>query len=268
MKAQWGRAMLAFDEDGDDHRWERVCIYRQGDPYKPRPPHGVKNDSVVRGVQTDSLGDRTEWDEDFSGRGKLYIGAWDHRIHLYGAENGVWLVDDGSYFGLGGAPRASSPKIAPNVGEVVLYKDTNDDGFIDLITYDYDGDKAVDCSISLLDYNNLPEPELIDPAALEWKGLHELFKQGAKKSWRDAQQCYRAAWLAGLTDEELDELAIAASTWEQYNHGYWLKETLFRRLAQQFKSDDDYVKRLKRAHFSGDTHGFCELIREAGGRNK
>ncbi len=39
---------------------------------------------MVRGVQVDTLGDRTEWDADFSGGGMLYVGSWDNKLHLYG----------------------------------------------------------------------------------------------------------------------------------------------------------------------------------------
>jgi len=258
-QAKWGRSEIAFDEDGDDHRWERVCIYKKGDPYKPHLPRSKENDSVVRGVQVDTLGDRTEWDDDYSGKGQLYMGPWDNKLHLYGAETGVWLVDDGSYAGSGNAPRASSREIAPKVGEVVQYEDSDNDGFIDLITYDYDGDKTVDLLVDLKKYG-LPKPELIDPADEKWEGLHETFKAMAKQSWNDAQMLYRAAWRAGLTDAELDELAIAASTWEKYDHGYWLKETLFRRLDLQLKGDKKKQAVLRQTYFSGDFETMCQLI--------
>ncbi len=259
MRGKWDKSQFVFDEDGDDHRWERVEFYKPGDPYQPRPPRGEKNNSVVRGVQTDTLGDRAEWDKDFSGKGKLYIGQWDNKLHLYGAETGVWLFDDGSYFGSGSAPRSTSSKIAPNVKEVVQYTDTDDDGFMDLITYDYDGDKIADLKVSLLQYG-LKKPKLIVVATEKWEGLHEIFKAMAKQSWADAQMLYRAAWRAGMTDAELQDLAIASSTWEKYHHGYWLKETLFRRLYKQFNGDDKKQDALKRAYFTGDFVTMCSLI--------
>ena len=257
IKEKWDKVKFVFDEDGDDHRWERVEFYKPGDPYLPRPPLGGTNNSVVRGVQTDTLGDRAEWDQDFSGKGQLYIGSWDNKLHLCGAESGVWLFDDGSYFGSGSAPRACSPDLAPNVKEVVQYKDTDSDGFMDLITYDYDGNQTVDLEVSLLEYD-LPSPALIVPATEKWQGLHETFNAMAKQSWADAQRLYRAAWRAGLTDAEIDELAIAASTWEKYDHGYWLKEKLFRKLYKQFKGKKQ--GKLKRAYFSGDYEAMCSLI--------
>ncbi|MCU0857351.1 MAG: hypothetical protein MUC65_02975, partial [Pontiellaceae bacterium] len=259
MQAKWDKVKFVFDEDNDDHRWERVEFYEPGDPYLPRPPRGTKNGSVVQGVQTDTLGDRGEWDQDFSGKGQLYIGQWDNKLHLYGAESGVWLFDDGSYFGSGSAPRACSTNIAPNVKEVVQYKDTDSDGFFDLITFDYDGDKTVELEVSLLEYG-MDVPKLIAPAQVKWQGLHETFNAMAKQSWTDAQMLYRAAWKAGLTDAELDALAIAASTWEKYHHGYWLKEKLFRKLYQMF--DGEKRDALKRAYFTGSFQAMADLLAE------
>lgn len=258
VETKWRRSELAFDEDGDDHRWERVCMYKQGDPYKPHLPRSKDNDSVVRGVQVDTLGDRTEWDDDFSGEGKLYIGSWDGKLHLLGAESGVWLVDDGSYAGSGNAPRLSSRKIAPKVGEVVQYADRDGDGVFDFITYDYDGDKTVDLTVNLNDYPK-HRPKLLLPSEQKWNGLHETFKRLARKSWDEAQLLYRAAWRAGITDDELDELAIAASTWEKYDHGYWLKEKLFRKLYASLE-DEEQRKQLIHSYFTQDYESVSRVI--------
>lgn len=259
MQVEWGKSEFVFDEDDDDHRWERVEFYKPGDPYQPRSPRGESGSSVVRNTQSDTLGDRAEWDEDFSGKGRLYIGKWDGKLHLYGAETGVWLLDDGSYFGSGSAPGACSRAIAPKVGLVVQYKDTNADGFFDLITYDYDGDKTVDLSISLLEYG-LPKPELIAPAKEKWNGMHEIFNAMAKQSFSQAQMLYRAAWRKGLTDPELEELAVASSTWQKYHNGSWLKEKLFRKLYTRFADDSKKQQLLKRCYFTGDFEAMRDLI--------
>ena len=143
--------------------------------------------------------------------------------------------------------------------EVVQYKDTDDDGFMDLITYDYDGDKTVDLTVSLLEYS-MTKPELIIPAEEEWQGLHKTFKAMANQSWADAQMLYRAAWRVDMTDARLEGLAIASSTWEKYHHGYWLKEDLFRKLYEKFTDDDKKRNALKRAYFTGDFETMSSLI--------
>ncbi len=170
-------------------------------------------------------------------------------------------MDDGRYSGSGNAPRASSRKVAPKVGEVVLYADSDKDGFFDQISFDYDGDKTVDLLVDLNAYR-LPKPELIKPADVKWEGLHDQFKRMAKQSWNDAQRLYRAAWRAGLTNAELEELAIAASTWEKYDHGYWLKEMLFRRLDRQWNGEREKQAALRHAYFTRDFETMCQLMSE------
>lgn len=101
-------------------------------------------------------------------------------------------------------------------------------------------------------------PALIDPAQVKWQGLHEAFKEMAKQSWDDAQTVYRAAWKAGLTDAELDALAITSSTWEKYHHGFWLKEKVFRKIYPTLNGEAQAA--WKRAYFSGDIAGMQRLI--------
>src|SRR5262249_18750500 len=198
-------------------------------------------------------------------RGKLYVGKWDHKLHLYGAERGAWLVDyGGKYWGAGPVVvGGSSKENAPKVEEVVQYRDTDNNGFIDEITYDYDGDKTVDLKISLFDFKDEAHPHpdevaVLNPANLKWQGLHETFNKISEDSFQQGLQLYRAAWKAALTTPELDDLAIASSTAEKYDHGYWLKEKIFRaidkRLAGQKQTE------LRKAFFLGDYQKVAEII--------
>jgi len=95
-----------FDEDDDDHRWERVEMYypmhgfggpKEIDLYSTKRwlrSNYAGEDMVAPserpGIsghpQADSLGDRGEFDEDNSGGGKLYVGVFDRKLHLAGAE--------------------------------------------------------------------------------------------------------------------------------------------------------------------------------------
>lgn len=259
-KAKWDKAYLTFDEDDDDHRWERVELYNPNDPYSTERAKKDSKGGLDSHVQSDTLGDRGEFDLDFSGAGKVYIGKWDKKIHLYGAEWGGWTVDYGAKFwGSSPVTGGSSPEKAKKVAEVVQYKDTNNDGFIDEITYDYDGDQKVDLKISLLDYKASDKAGIIDPAKEKWPGMHNLFLKITEDAWQDAWSLYRAAWKKGLTTPEIDDLSICSSTGEKYDHAYWLKEKIFRMLDQKLANTPEQPK-LREAFFTGNIKGVVTLV--------
>jgi hypothetical protein len=271
----WGEVWISFDEDDDDQRWERVELYYPTEHvYQTNRWKG--GDRTTGGLpghtQSDTLGDRGEWDTDNSGKGKVYIGRFDQKLHLYGAEKGAWIVDMGAKY-WGGTPVVvgiSSPLRAEKVEEVVQYYDTDNNGFFDRITYDYDGDKTVDTEVSLLDYKTAENPhpdvvELIDPGEKHWKGMHGLFTKMAEKSFDDGQTIYRAAWKKAFTTPEIDDYHFASSTGEKYHCGYWMKEKVFRFVDQKLAgSGDEKAKQLradlKKHHFTGDVKAMAALI--------
>jgi hypothetical protein len=254
FRAGWKTTYLVFDEDDDDHRWERVEMYypvhgfggaEEIDPWSTkrwRQGNYAELNMVEEGgkpglgghPQADSLGDRGEFDRDNSGGGKLYVGVFDRKLHLAGAEWGAWTVDrNGEYHG---GRKAPSPKPqAPRVEEVVRYADTDGNGFFDKVEYDYDGDRTIDFSVSLLDHRTpgAPAPDsvpLVDTHAEGWKGLHAVFTRVANDAWQEALDVYRAVWRRGLTTQEMDKLANASSVGERYANAYWIKEHAFRQI--------------------------------------
>lgn len=289
-KGGWTKRSLVFDEDDDDHRWERVELYYKAQenyllnknaPEVPSDPYSTKRwnqapagERIPEGQtagfgghpQADSLGDRGEFDDDDSGKGQLYVGVFDRKLHLAGAETGAWTVDrERRYHGGWREPLRRDD--APRVGEVVKYADTDANGFFDTVEYDYDGDRKVDLKVSLLDYRSetLPHPDvapLIDTQAAGWAGLRDAYAKAAADSWREALLVYRALWRRGLTTPELDRLANAGSLAQRADAAYWIKEEAFRLLrtrVQQAKLTaleadltrlyylgqfDEYVKRI------------------------
>jgi hypothetical protein len=262
----WKSMNLVFDEDGDDHRWERVEMYFPTDNTAKNRPVDVfsasardteMGASAVPGPshhpQADSLGDRGEFDQDNSGGGKLYIGRFDRKLHLYGAELGVWLVDKDVAFH-GGAGAMSDKPRASVVGEVVTYTDTDADGFIDTIAFSYTGNRTFDLTVALKDYVtegvDPQKADLIDPRALGWKGMHELYLKLAEESWVHALEIYRAAWTCGLTTPELDRLAAAASLRQRHMNAWWICEGVFRaargRLLERMERQPEQAEALRR----------------------
>ena len=272
FKPNWGDCWLTFDEDDDDHRWERTELYYPERDGKKTDPYIVKkwdsDRNTTEGVsghpQADTLGDRGEWDQDYSGKHQLYVGRWDGKIHLYGAEWGAWTVDrGGKYWGGSGPARGNaSPEKAPKVDEVVVYADQDKDGYIDLITYDYDGDRQIDLTVDLLKLGgpDADKADLFDPAIEKWQGLSKRYKEMVHQSWADAMVVYHAAWKRGMTDKEMEELSVASSVGEKYIKAYWLRETVFRRLYKKLASDEQAQDELVKAHFLGSASDMAEFI--------
>ena len=199
--ARWATVYFVFDEDDDDHRWERVEMYypmhgfggpQEIDLYSTKRwrRNNYAEENMVApnerpGInghpQADTLGDRGEFDEDNSGGGKLYVGVFDRKLHLAGAEWGAWTVDKNAEFH--GGHKTPSPKpMATRVEEVVKYTDTDKNGFLDTVEYDYDGDRTIDFRVSLLDYRTAgnPHPDvvpLIDTHKEGWKGLERVVRE-------------------------------------------------------------------------------------------
>lgn len=275
FNAGWTTMYFVFDEDDDDHRWERVEMYypmhgfggpKEIDLYTTkRWRHGNyaelemvapdQRPGIGGHPQADSLGDRGEFDEDNSGRGKLYAGRFDRKLHLFGAEWGAWTVDKNAEYH--GGYKTPSPKpSAPRVEEVVRYTDTDKNGFLDTIEFDYDGNRTIDLRVSLLDYKSaaLPVPDgavVFNTPTGGWKGLNELFTELANQSFQEALLVYRAAWRRGLTTAEIDKLANGSSVGERYRNAYWIKEKVFREIRKQLKPGSALGKDLIRLYYLG-----------------
>src|SRR5436190_261294 len=297
FSAGWKTMYLVVDEDDDDHRWERVEMYypmhgfggvKDIDIYSVkrwRRSNYAEQSMVAEGEkpglsghpQADSLGDRGEFDEDNSGNGKLYVGVFDRKLHLAGAEWGAWTVDKNAEFH-GGVKTPSPKPLATRVEEVVKYTDTDNNGFLDTVEYDYDGDRKVDLKMSLLDYKSAQNPHpdvatLIDTHGVGWKGLNELFTKISNQSFQEGLDVYRAAWRKGLTTPEIDRLASASAIGERYDHGYWLKEKIFREIRRRLRdlkqsqpALEKLEKDLIRLYYLGEFEAYARKISEVPGR--
>lgn len=285
FSARWATMYFVFDEDDDDHRWERVEMYypmhgfggpkdidlystkkwRRGN-YAELAMAGPDEKPGLSGhPQADSLGDRGEFDEDNSGGGKLYVGVFDRKLHLAGAEWGAWTVDKNAEYH-GGSKTPSPKPIAPRVEELVKYTDTDKNGFLDTIEYDYDGDRTIDLRVSLLDYRSASNPHpdvvpLIDTHKEGWKGLNALFGQIASQSFQEGLMVYRAAWRRGLTTPEIDKLASASAIGERYDHGYWIKEKIFREIQKRVRGTK-LEKDLTRLYYTGQFEEYARRVAE------
>jgi hypothetical protein len=254
-RGNWNHCRLVFDEDDDCNRWERVELYDPKDPFITGPGKG----GLDNNPQADVTGDRGEFDLDFSGSGNLYIGGFDGRIHLLGAEWGVWRIDQTalSFQEFGGLYDLWSPsriQREPSKFGIVKYIDTDNNGFFDLIQYDLDGDTIFEESVSLKAMNIDDRQQVILTAGLNYTDFQDLFKNITEKQWEKAQQAIAAANKFGLSTGWYAFWKSPRTLWEKYDYAFWLDFYIYHDLRDLVKHSGitELVTLIDKAYFSGN----------------
>lgn len=244
----WDRVYFVYDEDDDCHRWERVELLDPFDPFKI----GTGKGGIDNNSQSDASGDRGEWDMNNSGDGKLYIGKFDGRLHLYGAEWGCWRIDQqAKYFQ--GYNRGWKPG-EPKQFATVKYTDSNNNGFIDLIEYDMDEDQKFEENISLLELGIDDRCELYDPVTFEYKDYLQLKEIMAGNLWEQAHRAVKVAEQLGVNTSWYAKLKQATSLREKYNNGYWLQYYIYKDLQDIClrTKNSELLKQITVAYFTSN----------------
>lgn len=259
-RGQWSEAWFTYDEDDDCNRWERVEMYHPLSPFKAGPWKG----GIDNNAQSDPSGDRGEWDRDNSGGGKLYIGRFDGRIHLYGAEDGVWRIDQFAqcYQGMGLLYDGYGPGRVlkePDIFATVRYADTDNNGFFDQIEYDLDGDTLFETRISLHELDIEDTCEIINTANLTYNDFHMLKQQVADKMWTHAQTMVRVAKDCGLETSWYSVMMQPRSVRERYHNGYWLAFYLYKDLEYKLLCSNASAKQLKALHQAYYSHDWSKF---------
>lgn len=256
-RGKWNECWFVYDEDDDCQRWERVEFYSPKDLFKV----GAKNGGLDNNPQADVSGDRGEWDMDFSGKGKLYIGKFDGRIHLYGAEWGAWRIDQNAkYFqgwqGWRGKNLQPEDFIfeEPKKFATVKYLDTDDNGFFDLIEYDLDGDTTFETKVNLLALGISDSSSIIDISHFKYKDFNNLYLAVANHMWKNANDAVKVASEHGLNVNWYSQFMHPLSPREKYNDGYWLSFYLYKDLKYlaELKKDKSFSHILDVAYYSGN----------------
>ena len=253
-RGEWSRVNFVFDEDDDCGRWERVEFCENRDPFRV----GRNNGGFDHHTQSDPSGDRGEWDMDNSGSGKLYISRFDGRLHLYGAETGLWRIDQNTTY-YQGWDRLWQ-RLDPIRFATVRYTDKNKNGFFDFIEYDLDGDHHFETEVDLSVLGIDDRCELIDVSKFRYRDYTRLMKRMSDAMWERAQQVLVIAERTGLNTEWYAKLKQANSIRERYHKGYWLQYYLYRDLEDKFIRENrmDELVRLHVAYFSANWNVLSE----------
>jgi hypothetical protein len=259
---KWNYCWFVFDEDDDCKRWERVEFYEPKDLWKI----GMEKGGLDNNKQSDAVGDRGEFDNDNSGKGKLYIAPFDGRLHLFGAEWGAWRVDinASSFQGYGGLyPPAKAhvrDQIEPNKWATVRYSDTNNNGFIDCIEYDLDGDHIFEDKVSLLELGIDDRATIIPTEKTDYKSFAKIFSNLTNKIWARSQEIINIAKKQGVSPIWYAYWQQPRSMFERYQYGYWLSFYLYKDMCHValVRGDKVLKHKLDVAYYSGDWKEFTK----------
>ena len=245
---QWESARFTWDEDDDCARWERVELYENRDAF----PIGTGKMGVDNHSQSDVAGDRGEWDTDFSGGGDIYVGRFDGRIHLYGAERGVWRIDQNALYYQGW--NKTFQNTAPGSCATVEYLDTDGNGFLDTIRYDLDGDREYECTVSLAALGLDDRCEVLDVSKMKYKDYTKLFRKVSDGMWKRACEARKVARAYDLPTLWYAKLLTPKTLRERYHYGWWFQFYIYKDLEDLFlrRGDAASLERLTRAYCLGD----------------
>ena len=249
-RGEWSRVNFVYDEDDDCGRWERVEFYDPLDPFKI----GWNNGGIDNNKQSDVAGDRGEWDMDNSGKGKLYIGKFDGRLHLYGAEWGCWRIEQNANYYQGWDRMWMGMDRKPGKFGTVKYTDKDNNGFFDYVEYDLDGDKKFETVVDLKALGIDDQCELIDISTFKYKDYTSMMKKMAKSMWKNAQTAVQVAHRYNIQTSWYAKMMQAFSIRQQYNNGYWLQFYIYKDLEHVFmqRGDQEKLKQLTVAYYSGN----------------
>lgn len=247
-RGEWSRVNFVYDEDDDCGRWERVEFCEDRDPFRV----GSNNGGFDNHTQSDASGDRGEWDTDNSGGGKLYVSRFDDRLHLYGAERGIWRIDQNANYYQGWDRlwlRRDPERFA-----TVRYTDRDCNGFFDFLEYDLDGDGKFETTTDLHALGLDDRCELIDVSKYSYRNYRCLMRRISNAMWRRAEQAVIVAEYYGIHTVWYAKLKQAFSERERYHKGYWLQYYLYRDLAEKFSEEGrtDLLLRLHTAYHTAE----------------
>lgn len=245
----WDKVYFVFDEDDDCGKWERTDYYYPNEKRDPFKLTGIDEWGA------DVAGDRCEWDLNNSGNGQLYIGRFDGRIHLYGADWGVWRIDQNANY----YQRSHNKwlNIRPEKVATVKYTDTDNNGFIDLIEYDLDGDEVFETAISLKELGIDDTCEIIDIRNCthkDYNKFHDIFVRSANQLWNNAQDADRVAQKEGINTSWYARYKTAFTLREKYDFGYWLQFYIYNDLLNKYmrENNKEMVRKLTISYYSSD----------------
>ncbi|WP_208021466.1 hypothetical protein [Flavicella sediminum] len=255
-RGKWDQIHFVFDEDDDCERWERVELYDPLDPFKI----GSRNGGLDNNPQADAIGDRGEWDIDNSGKANLYLSKFDGRLHLYGAEWGCWRIDQlaYSYQSWGGLYDGYTPHMDRLQKEfspfsTIRYEDTDNNGFLDKIEMDIDGDTVFEKTVLLKDLGIDDKCDIINSSKMTYDDYRKLHTKMSSNIWKQAQKAIDVAENYGLNTSWYAFMKKPKSENQKYQYGYWLQFYIYKDLIHKAMGENSSlaIEKIDKAYFGG-----------------
>lgn len=141
---------------------------------------------------------------------------------------------------------------------LVKYTDTDNNGFIDLIEYDLDGDRHFEERISLLELGIDDRNTIIDTSRQSYDDMHRLFKTVSDNMWKQAEEVVEIAKKQRLNVEWYNFYRHPRSVKERYQYGYWLAFYLYHDMKQVAlqKGDKELAQKIDKAYYSKNWNSF------------
>lgn len=255
-EGKWDYCWFVFDEDDDCNRWERVEFYEPKNLWKI----GMEKGGIDNNKQADAIGDRGEFDLDNSGSGRLYISPVDGKIHLFGAEYGIWRIDmnASSFQGYGGLYPPAKEHVRSqketDKWATIKYTDTDGNGFLDKIEYDLNGDTIFEEAVFLKDLGINDSGMIINTAKVNYEFVTETFKNITENLWNQAEVIIEIAKKMNINTNWYSFMKQPRTLFEKYQYGFWLSFYIFKDMIYlaDLKDNQKLKKELYRAYYSGN----------------
>ena len=144
--------------------------------------------------------------------------------------------------------------IEPEIFATIKYTDETNNGFIDHIYYDLDGDKYFEKIVSLEKAGVTDVCDVINTADMEYDDYRDLYERIANSQWDNSQKALKAAEHYGLNTGWYTNLMHPRCTRDRYHYGYWLNFYLYLDLLKwgELKSDSSFLIQLDKAYYGRD----------------
>jgi hypothetical protein len=129
----------------------------------------------------------------------------------------------------------------------------NKNGFIDMISYDLDGDTVFEEKVSLLDLGIDDRASIINTGNTDYKAFNKLFRRLTSEMWDRTLKVLKIAHEMNINTNWYAFWQQPRTLQEKYEYGFWLTFYLYKDMCHiaAMKGDTALKAKLDKAYYSG-----------------